>query len=74
MQQLPEDGPLAGVAVTNFNASQNPIGQQGAVYLARLLNVKRIPTQFLQVVCLDQCQITDAGGLALVRIQSTCQH
>jgi hypothetical protein len=57
----------AGVAVTEFNASQNAIGQQGALYLSRLLNGKKVPTQFLQAVYLDQCQITDAGGAMLVR-------
>ena len=72
VQDYPERG-FSGVAVTSFNASQNPIGQHGAVYLARLLNVKRIPTQFLRSVILDQCMITDSGGLALVRYLFT-QH
>ena len=63
---------MAGVAVTEFNASQNPLGQQGAVYLARLLNVKRIPTQFLHSIFLDSCHITDAGGAVLVRCMCDC--
>ena len=72
VQKLADLPEMAGVAVTEFNASQNPLGQQGAVYLARLLNVKRIPTQFLQSVFLDSCHITDAGGAVLVR--SMCDH
>jgi endonuclease IV len=55
-----------GVAITELDASQNPIGQQGATYLARLLNIKRIKTQFLCKVTLDHCHITDAGGNSLV--------
>ena len=62
---------LPGFPIKEFNASQNPIAQRGAVYLARMLNAKRISTQFLQSIFLDQCQITDAGGACIVRTPGT---
>jgi hypothetical protein len=51
---------LSGVPVTEFNASQNAIGHQGAVYL--------------QAVYLDSCHIDDGGGALLVRLHSTTLH
>lgn len=68
MQAEPAEEAATGVPISELNASQNPIGSQGAMYLARVLNIKRVRTQFLCRVILDQCHITDSGGQALVRL------
>ena len=67
IQEDTQDDNIDGVAISELNASQNPIGSQGAMYLARILNIKRVRNQFLCRVMLDQCHITDSGGQALVR-------
>ena len=73
-QRFDASAELSGVPVTEFNASQNAIGHQGAVYLARMLNAKRIAMQFLQAVYLDSCHIDDGGGALMVRLHSTTLH
>jgi Leucine Rich repeat len=48
-----------------LNASSNPIGDPGAFMLSCVIDPRRCPQQLTQLL-LDNCQITDVGGAALV--------
>jgi hypothetical protein len=50
-----------------LDISKNPIGTDGAAFLARMLDSTLIAVQFLEVLALDHCQIPDQGGRVLVR-------
>lgn len=74
MRALGAGGGAPGIPIRELDASVNPIANQGASYVAAVLDQKAVRTQFLTRLVLSSCGIADSGGVAIVRSPALVSH